>query len=49
MKPLEEMFDTAEGINELVLTRGGIFCRLGALVSNKLHKSIEEHRPKEER
>jgi hypothetical protein len=31
VKPLKEMFDAVEDIDELVLTRAGIFSRLGAL------------------
>ena len=43
VKPLKETFDAVEDIDEFVLTRGGIFSRLGARGQNRLHKSITRY------
>ena len=50
VKPLKETSNAVEDIDELVLTRGGIFSRLGVLMSKQVtQEQLEEHRPKEER
>ena len=50
VKPLKETSDAVEGIDELVLTRGGIFSRLGVPMSKQVtQEQLEEHPPKEER
>jgi hypothetical protein len=50
IKPLKETFNAVEDINELVLTRAGIFSRLGNLgVKIGCAKELCRNRPKEER